>query len=59
MRLSEEKQEQICAQFLEMMRRLDAHFASQVRLACLAACWLRALVHARSMLGAPPGKAWH
>jgi len=30
MRLSEEKQDQICGQFLEMMRRLDAHFASQV-----------------------------
>ena len=30
MRLSEEKQDQICAQFLEMMRRLDAHLASQV-----------------------------
>ena len=30
MQLSEEKQDQICGQFLEMMRRLDAHFASQV-----------------------------
>jgi hypothetical protein len=30
MQLSEEKQDKICALFLDMMRRLDAVFASQV-----------------------------
>ena len=32
MHLSEEKQDKICSLFLDMMRRLDALFASQVRL---------------------------
>ena len=32
MQLSEEKQDKICSLFLDMMRRLDALFASQVSL---------------------------